>query len=184
MDNISFQGMGIPPGYGFKKLLFSPVANVLVVHAQSAANNWRPERLYFRHASQETYRLICEPGDLHSQECPVVHPSKPLLAYNLMEHRFAIDAKGEELHSAEWGSIRVFNLETGTEVASVCQRTLQWPAGTARGWISEIVQFCELGLFVCAGLSTNPARMDYFVASLDLGGCTLKPIVPLRGVFM
>jgi hypothetical protein len=184
MDNISFQGMGIPPGYGFKKLLFSPVANVLVVQAQSAANNWRPERLYFRHTSQETYRPVGEPGDLYSQESPLVHPSKPLLAYNLMEHRFTINAHGKEQHSGDWDSLRVFNLEMGTEVASVCQRTLQWPAGTARGWISGLVQFCELGLFVSAGLSKDSARMDYFVASLDLGERNLKPIVPLAGVFM
>jgi hypothetical protein len=101
-----------------------------------------------------------------------------------MEHHFTIDAHGKELHSGEWDSLRVFNLETGTEVASVCKRTLQWPAGTARGWISELVHFCQSGLFVCVGLSKDPVRMDYFVASLDLGERNLKPIVLLPGVFM
>ncbi len=86
MLNRSFEEMGIPPGYGFKQLLFSPVANTVVVQTQSAGHNWRPERLYFRKAESDKYRNIGEPGDLTSQEFPFAHPSKPLLAYNSLQH--------------------------------------------------------------------------------------------------
>jgi hypothetical protein len=89
MLNRSFQEMGIPPGYGLKELLFSPVANALVVQMQPSGGNWRPERLYFRHTTSDKYRpIIGEPDHLTSQEFPFVQPTKPLLAYNSMQHRF------------------------------------------------------------------------------------------------
>jgi hypothetical protein len=102
MWNRSFQEMGLPPGYGFKQLLLSPVANALIVHAQSAGRNWRPERLYFRKLESEQYQPVGQPGDLTSQDHPFVHPAKPLLAYNSMKHRFSVDADGKERHSADW----------------------------------------------------------------------------------
>jgi hypothetical protein len=42
-----FDEMGVPAGYSFKQLLFSPRANSVVRHASSAMNDWRPERIYF-----------------------------------------------------------------------------------------------------------------------------------------
>jgi len=133
MFNRSFQEMGIPSGYGFKQLLFSPAANALVAQTQSAGHNWRPERLYFRYAASDKYRNIGEPGDLTSQEFPFLHSSKPLLAYNSMQHRFTVDAQGEERHSGDWDSLKLFNLESGVEIDSINQDTLRLPPGVVRG---------------------------------------------------
>jgi len=83
MWNRSIQEMGIPSGYAFKQLLFSPVAGALVVQTQTAEKNWRPERLYFRHIDADKYRPIGQPGDLVSQDYPFLHPSKPLVAYTV-----------------------------------------------------------------------------------------------------
>jgi len=176
--------MGIPSGYGFKQLLFSPVANTVVVQAQSAGNNWRPERLYFRHAASDKYRSIGEPGDLASQEFPFVHSSKPLLAYNSMQHRFILDAQGEKRHCGDWDSVKLFNLQLGAEVDSIGPDTLHLPPGIVRGWISKLVGFGDSGLFVQAGLSKDASRMDYVVAEVDLETRTLKPVVVLPATFI
>src|SRR3979411_3301662 len=116
MFNRSFEEMGIPSGYGFKQLLFSPVANALVVQTQSTGHNWRPERLSFRPGATDKYRTIGEPGDLISQEFPFIHSSKPLLAYNSMQPRLPLGAQGEEQHSGDWDSLKLFNLESGAEI--------------------------------------------------------------------
>ncbi len=184
MFNRSFEEMGIPSGYGFKQLLFSPVANALVVQTQSAGHNWRPERLYFRPVTSDKYQNIGEPGDLISQEFPFVHASKPLLAYNSMHHRFTLDAQGEERHSGDWDSMKLFNLESGVEIDSINQDTLNLPPGVVRGWISRLVAFCDAGLFVQAGLSKDGSRMDYVIAEVDLAQRALKPVVVLPAAFM
>jgi len=184
MWNKSFQEMGIPVGYGFKQLLFSPAAKSVVVQAQSAEKNWRPERLYFRHKESDKYNAVGQPGDLVSQDYPFVHPSKPLLAYNSLKHRFSVDAAGEERHSADWHSLNFFDLNSGVEVDSINQETLTLPAGIVRGWVSTIVAFSEAALFVQAGLSKESSRMDYFIAEVGLSTHVLTPIVALPATFI
>jgi hypothetical protein len=184
MLNRSFQEMGIPPGYGFKQLLFSPAASALVVQAQSAGKNWRPERLYFRHIESDEYKSVGQPADLISQDYPFVHPSKPLLVYNSSKHRFSVDAQGEERHGADWDSLNLYNLESGMEVESINRETLNLPPGIVRSWITTIVAFSDSGLFVQAGLSKECSRMDYVVAELDMGQHVLKPIVVLPATFI
>jgi hypothetical protein len=185
MWSKSFEEMGIPPGYGFKQLLFSPFASVLVVQAQSSGKNWRPERLYFRHIELEKYNAVEQPADLISQDSPFVHPSKPLLAYNCLEHRFSVDASGEERHSGDWDSLHLYDLEQGVEVDSINRNTLILPPGIVRGWISGIVAFNDSGLFVKAGLSKEgSSRMDYVVAELDLSHRVLNPVVALPATFI
>jgi hypothetical protein len=184
MWNRSFQEMGLPPGYGLKQLLFSPAANALGVQAQSAGLNWRPERLYFRYVESDKYQCVGQPADLTSQDFPFVHPSKPLLAYNSMQHRFTVDAQGEERHSGDWDSLRLFDLKLGAEVDSINQDTLHLPTGVVRGWISSLVSFGDSGLFVQAGLSKDGSRMDYVVAEVDLAQRILKPVVALPATFI
>jgi hypothetical protein len=184
MWNRSFQEMGIPPGYGFKQLLFSPAANTLVVQTQSAGKNWRPERLYFRHIESDKYKSVGQPADLISQDFPFVHPSKPLLAYNSLKHSFSVDAQGEERHGGDWDSVNLYNLESGVEVESINRETLTLPPGIVRGWISTLVAFSDSGLFVQAGFSKEGSRMDYVVAELDLTRHVLKPIVALPATFI
>ncbi len=180
----SFQDMGIPSGYGFKQLLFSPAVNILVVQTCSAGHDWRPERLYFRHADSGGYRKIGAPDDFTSQESPFAHSSKPLLAYNSMQHHFTVDAEGKQRHSGDWDSLNIFNLESGVEVASIKQDSLRLPTGLVRGWIADIVAFGDAGLFVKAGLSVNGTRMDYFIAEVDFAERTLTTVASLPATFM
>lgn len=183
MLHKSFEEMGIPSGYGFKQLFFSPVANALVLQTCSASEGWRPERLYFRHTDSEEYRLVGIPDDLASQESPFVHPSKPLLAYVSVQHAFSLDADGRERHSGRWDSLHVVGLENVAEVHSVNEQTLRLPNGINRGWICEIVAFGDSGLFVKAALSKHESSFEYFIAELDaLQG--LRPIAALSAVFM
>ena len=176
--------MGIPQGYGFKQLLFSPVASALVVQAVSAEKNWRPERLYFRRVNSDKYNLIGQPGDLVSQEYPFLHPSKPLVAYNCLKHHFFADAEGKERHGGDWDSLIVYDLQTGVEVEHINRDTLTLPQGIIRGWVSTLVAFNDSGLFVQAGLSEATSRMDYVIAELDLSQHVLKPLVALPATFM
>jgi hypothetical protein len=94
----SFEEMGIPQGYGFKQLLFSPVANSLVLQTCSAMDNWRPERLFYRRLDWDRYRIIANSDHLISQESPFLHSSKPLLAYVSKQHQFLLDEEGKESH--------------------------------------------------------------------------------------
>ena len=150
MWNRSFQEMGIPQGYGFKQLLFSPVASALVVQAESAEKNWRPERLYFRRLDSDKYNPIGQPGDLVSQEYPFLHPSQPLVAYNCLKHRFFADAAGEECHGADWDSVIIYNLQSGIEAHHINRDTLTLPQGIIDVWIATVVAFNDVGLFVKA----------------------------------
>lgn len=184
MWNKSFQEMAIPPGYGFKQLLFSSVANALVVQTQSAEKTWRPERLYFRHIDSDKYKPVGQPGDLVSQDYPFVHPSKPVVAYNCLKHRFSVYPQGEERHSADWDCLTLYNLESGVVVEQINPDTLTLPPGIVRGWISTIVAFSDAGLFVQAGLSKDSSRMDYVVAELILLQHALKPVVALPATFI
>jgi hypothetical protein len=183
MGQRSFEEMGIPPGYGFKQLLFSPVANAVVLQTCPADDAWRPERLYFRLAGTEKYTPIGEPAYLVSQESPFVHPSKPLVAYNLMEHKFSVDVEGREMHSGHWHSLEVASLETGLAVLSTHPETLRLPRGFHQGWICEVVAFGDSGVFVKVGLSKHSNLMEYFIAELDEAGA-LKPIAELPACFM
>lgn len=183
MFPTSFEEMGIPVGYGFKQLLFSPVANALVVQTCSVRDNWRPERLFFRHLAWDRYRIIGNPDDLVSQESPFLHSSKPLLAYISTQHVFLLDAEGKERHHGNWHGLHIVNLENGSETLSVREESMTLPAGTQRGWICEIVSFGDSGLFVKAALSKNKALFEYFVAELDAAQ-NVKPIAALPAVFI
>jgi hypothetical protein len=183
MFHKSFEEMGIPAGYSFKQLLFSPGANVLVLQTCSTRDSWRPERLFLRHLSSERYRSIGEPDDLVSQESPFVHPSKPLLAYVSTQHSFSLDEDGKESHSGNWHGIHFVSLESGLATQSITEKSILLPAGTIGGWICEILAFGESGLFVKAALSKNESVIEYFVAELDAAQ-TLKPIATLPAVFM
>jgi hypothetical protein len=183
MFHRSFEEMGIPPLYAFKQLLFSPPANALVLQTCSARDNWRPERLYFRHTEWDKYRPIGNPGDLVSQGSPFVHPSKPLLAYTSVQHGFSLDAEGHEQHHGSWHSLQIVSLETGLAVRSIIQDTIRPSEGFTRGWICEIVAFGDSGLFVKAALSKNESLVEYFIAELDAEQI-LKPIAALPAVFM
>jgi hypothetical protein len=179
----SFEEMGISPGYGFKQLLFSVVANALVVQTCSANETWRPERLYFRHTDWDKYQLVGIPDDFVSQESPFIHSSKPSLAYVSVRHKFSLDEEGRKSHTGSWESLHVVSLESGAEVHSVREETLRLPDGTKRGWICEIVAFGDSGLFVKAALSEDEKSFEYFVAQLD-SMQTLKPIVTLPATFI
>lgn len=176
--------MGIPPGYGFKQLLFSAAANALVVQTQSAEKNWRPERLYFRKIDSEKYNPIGQPSELVSQDHPFVHPSKPLVAYNCLKHRFSVDAQGVERHGGDWDSLTIYDMESGLEVQHITGDELTLPPGIVTGWISALVGYSDAGLFVQAGLSKDGSRMDYVVAELKLTSHVLKPIVTLPATFI
>ena len=179
----TFEDMGIPAGYGFKQLLFSPVANAIVLQTCSARDNWRPERLLFRHLAWDRYRTIGKPDDLVSQESPFLHPSKPLLAYVSAQHRFSLDEEGKERHSGNWSRLHIVNLESGSETQSVSEESITLPVGIERGWICEIVSFGDSGLFVKVALSKNETVIEYFIAELD-DAQTVKPIAALPAVFM
>jgi hypothetical protein len=179
-----FEELGIPAGYGFKQSVFSAVGNTLVVQMHSAGNGWRPERLYFRRLSSGKYRNIGEPGDLTSQEFPFVHSSKPLLCYNSMRHRFTLGAQGEEQHSGDWDSLKIFDLERGVEINSIDEYNLRLPTGMVTGWISRIVALGDSGLFVQAGLSKDSTQMDYVIAEIDLVRRSLMPIATLPATFI
>jgi hypothetical protein len=183
MFPTTFQDMGIPAGYAFKHLLFSPTANVLVLHACSAEDNWRPERLYFRQTVWNKYRLVGNPGDLVSQESPFVHPTEPLLAFNSLRHEFLLDTDGQEQHHGDWHSLQLLSLESGSVIRSITPDTLRLPVGVTRGWICEIVAFGAAGLFVKAGLSKNESSIVYCIAELDVEQ-NLKPLFELPAVFM
>lgn len=180
---ISFEEMGIPPGYGFKQLLFSPVASVLVLQTCSARDNWRPERLFFRHLAWDRYRIVGNPSDLTSQESPFLHSSKPLLAYVSMQHSFSLDEEGKERRHGHWKGLHIVNLESGSETQSVDDESIILPTVTRRGWICEILSFGDSGLFVKAALAKSEASIEYFVSELDTAQ-NVKPIARLPAVFM
>jgi hypothetical protein len=183
MFGKTFEEMGIPPEYAFRQLLFSPAINTLVLQICSARDNWRPERLYFRHSHWDKYRLIGNPGDLISQESPFVHSSKPLLGYTSIEHSFSADEEGRERHNGNWDSLQIVSLENGATIRSTSHDTLRLPMGFTRGWVCEIVAFGEAGLFVKAALSKNETSFEYVIAELDANEM-LKPVVGLPAVFM
>jgi hypothetical protein len=183
MAHRSFEELGIPPGYGFKQLLFSPPANALVVQTCPNGDTWRPDRLYFRPGGSAKYKPIGDPSYMVSQESPFLHPSTPLIAYSSIEHRFGLDTEGHETHSGSWHSLHVANLETGLVVRTTAQDTIRLPQGFARGWTCGVVAFGDSGLFVNAALSKDESLFEYFIAELDEGH-VLRVVAELPAAFM
>jgi hypothetical protein len=140
MSHKSFEDIGIPPGYGFKRLLFNPPTQTIIVHVE-AVRHWRPERLYLRSVASERYTAIGSPGDMISQECPVTSNSQPLLAYIAIRHKFDVDAGGEERHSGNWESLNLVNLMDGTDRSMVDFRTIGFPTEVTRGWVASLLSF-------------------------------------------
>src|ERR1700730_789817 len=101
MFSKPFEEMGIPQGYGFKPLLFSPFAKALVLQTCSAMDNWRPERLLYRHLAWDRYSIIANLDHLISQESPFLHSSKPLVAYVSTQHQFSLDEEGKKFFRSE-----------------------------------------------------------------------------------
>ena len=86
MLNRSFEEMGIPPGYGFRQLLFSPVTSVLVVRAQSSGINWRPERLIFATLSWTNTTPLDSPLTSYRKTSPLCilqNRCSPTTAWNI-----------------------------------------------------------------------------------------------------
>jgi hypothetical protein len=187
MLHDSFEDVGIPPGYGFKQLLYCPAANVLVVQTQSWSNSWRPERLYFRDIGAPRYTAIGTPTDLVSQEFPVVAISRPLLAYQSNVHTLELDGQGIERHGASWKSVTVFDLKARNELDVIDTQLVRFPEGVSDAWISSLLSFGESGdiLHVVAALSRDGRlSFEYQVAELDLKTRVVRPLATLPAVFM
>lgn len=186
MLHTSFEQMGIPPGYGFRSLLFCGQASMLVLQAR-AIEGWRPDRLFARAASGERYEPLGAPGEMLSQEDPVLSPSHPLLAYNTFLHSFGIDAAGEEQHFGNWEAIRVLDLHTWKETHVVDKETLHLPDRELKVWIASLLSFTDKPetLHVVAGFKRSDAMSaDYYVSELHLPTGLVRPLVCLPAVFL
>ncbi len=182
----SFEEMGIPPGYGFKRLLFCPAVDTLVVQTQSIAN-WRPERLYARPIVGERYESIGTPAELVSQEDPVLSPSHSLLAYNTLLHSFRLDSEGNELHGGDWQAIRVVDLRLGTETHVIDRETLHLPDRDIEVWIDSLLAFAECPevLHVVAALKrASSFTVERYVSELQLSSGLVRPLANLPASFL
>jgi hypothetical protein len=178
--------MGIPPGYGFKKLLFCDQANLLVAHTQSL-KNWRPERLFGRPIGSERYHSIAPPAEMISQDDPVLSPSHPLLAYNTMLHTLRLDGGGNELHGAAWEAVRVIDLRADTETHFIDRETLHLPDRETEVWVSQLLAFGERPetLHIVAAFKRHDSSfMEYYVAELHLQSGLVRPLVNLPAAFL
>ncbi len=181
----SFDEMGIPKGYGFKRLLFCAPANTLVVEIE-ALSHWRPARLYSRASGVERYEPIGTPSELLSQEDPAVSLSHPLLAYNTLRNSFTIDAEGNELHSGNWEAIRVCDLSAGKEVHVVDRETLHLPDRNTEVWIPHLLSFTPNPetLHVVAAFRRDQPHVNYYVSELHLPTGLVRPITSLPAAFL
>ncbi len=187
MPHKSFEDVGIPPEYAFKRLLFCAPADTLVVQTRTRTRQWRPERLLYRHTRSQRYVPVGRPGEMVSQDDPVVSPSSTLLAYNTNVHKFEPDAEGIERHSADWECLRIFDLSAGVERQVIDKSMLSIPAGTTRGWISKLLSFAEPSdaLHVVVALCDDPqGSVDYHVAALNVRTADLRLLALLPAVFM
>ncbi len=186
MLHKTFEEMGIPAGYGFKQLLYCSIADTLIVQTQPV-QGWRPERLYARKQQEERYAPIGLPGDLISQDDPVVCAGHPLLAYNTMSHSFRADAEGKELHGANWEAIRVVDLSTRQETHVVDRETLHLADPETEVWISQVLSFAQNAesLHVVAAFSRDKGlTTNYYVAELHLPTGLVRPIAQLPAAFL
>jgi hypothetical protein len=186
MLHKSFEEMGIPSGYGFRKLLYCASAGVLIVQTQPL-QGWRPDRLLARSSSAERYEPIGTPDEVVSQDDPVVSCSHPLLAYNSMRHSFRLDEEGKELHAATWEAVRVLDLTGGRETHVVDRETLHLPDRTLDVWIVSLLGFADSHecLHIVAGFSREyPSNISHYVSELHLPSGLVRPLVNLPAAFL
>lgn len=178
--------MGIPPGYGFKQLLFCPAADTLIVQTQSF-ENWRPERLYVCSIGGERYEPISAPAELVSQVYPIVAPSHPLLAYNTLLNSFQLDAEGNELHGGYWQAIRVVDLRARTETHVIDKETLHLPDRNTEVWVESLLAFAEHSdvLHVVAAMKRGSSfTVERYVSELHLSSGLVRPLAQLPASFL
>jgi hypothetical protein len=176
-----FDEMGVPAGYRFKQLLFSPRANSVVRHASSAMNDWRPERIYFHRVgrvspSWQSWGIGFARISFHTffETTACVHDDAARLFNRSRRPRTTP-------HKLAFSSDRRLIKRLGGPldrpgiVAGINRLT--------RFWICEIVAFGEQGLFVKTALSKNESLIEDFVAELSAENL-LKPIVLFPAVFL
>ena len=186
MFGKSFEEMGIPPGYGFKQLLFCPAADTLIVQTQSFPN-WRPERLYARSIGEERYEPIGVPADMISQEYPIVAHSHPLLAYNTLLNSFSLDSEGKELHAGQWQAIRIVDLKSRSESHVLDKETLHLPDRATEVWVERLLAFAEHAdvLHVVAAMKRSSSfTVERYVSELHLSSGLVRPLVNLPASFL
>ena len=189
MPKRTYQQLGIPEGYGFKKLLYVPSSKLIVVQVKSWPHDWRnPDRLFLRGIDETAYRPIGTPAEMASQESPTLHPVRPLLAYISDVHSFSRDIHGVEHAGGDWSFLEVTDL-IGSTSTTVTQSTLKIPAPYLDGWITGILSFGDSeSLFVIAAVKVRVSedfnRIDYFIAELDLKTHALSLVTHLPATFM
>jgi hypothetical protein len=182
----TFQDLGIPPQYGFERLLYSPSAGTVVAQARWADRGFRPRLLFVRDVNEEHYTPVGMHEEMLDQGSPQVSLAKPWLAFITARFQIGKDASGEERIGGNPEDVKVFDLSLRSDVLTIPMGNLVLPSDMTDGWISSLLSFSESAdaLYAVAALSRNRrTTMEYYLSRLELTSSRVEIIALLRTPF-
>jgi hypothetical protein len=157
---------GIPAGFVWRKLVYNPASEMLIVEMRGSQGPHRlATRLFMRHRNSEAYEQIGQPAEDVSYGSPVTCEKLPIVVFN----SFLWDKSG----NANWAGLHIFDLKTMELTDCLEEGKLAIPEPHLRTWVIELISLSDdgrkiyLNIAIEKGTSTG-AIVESHLASLDL----------------
>lgn len=176
-----WRAAGVPEGYSRPRVLYNAASESVILEVQNADKKSGPTRLLVRHKDAEVYEPIGSPEEEVSYESAITCETRPIVVFNSM-HR-------TKTGGGNWVGVNVFDLMNRSLTVCVSKQNLAVPAPYSGGWIAELLRLSDdaCHVYVKAGLEMrheNGAKMDYYVARMDLKSGQLELVSHLKNVWL
>ncbi|MCU1297172.1 MAG: hypothetical protein JWO91_1450 [Acidobacteriaceae bacterium] len=180
-ETARWRAAGIPEGYSRPRVLYNPASESIVLEVKNAAKESRPTRLLMRHKDAEVYEPIGSPEEEVSYESAITCETRPIITFNSMHKT--------KRGGGTWVGVNVFDLVNRSLTLCVSKQDFAVPAPYSGGWIAELLRLSDdaCHVYVKAGLEMrheNGAKMDYYVARMDLKSGQLELVSHLKNVWL
>jgi hypothetical protein len=191
------EGLGIPVDAHFISLLYSPPAEMMLVHAEMAREPFRIARLFGKGLNEDAYRELTPGQADETVQDPVACPVTPTAYFTwsaLEKHQgpYTVSREGQ---APEWqegettaGWIKgVFRLDLlRGQVTPVVEYAIRKQQDV---WVSSLHSVApDGGSLLCSAAfygrsADGSGSVGYFLSKLDVGSGVLTQLAPLRAVF-
>jgi len=170
---------GIPAGYMWKRLLYNPASESVVIEmARTDTGHLPMSRLFTRRKDAIVYEPIGNPSDDVSYECPVTCEKQPIVIFN----------------SVKWAGgggspdgVYSFNLKTKELTSCIAKDALVIAEPHLRSWILALVSLSDDArtLYLKVGIEkpvSGGGLVEYYLASLTLLDKQLELLSQLKDI--
>lgn len=173
--------IGIPEGYGPRRLLYNPASETLIAELQSVGEEFMPNKIYVRHKDEHAYEPLVPLLPAVSSESAVTSFARPLLFY--ISRRIV---KRERDYAGQWEGLYSFDISGSTCTRLPDLDPLSLPRPYPEAWINDLVgvspDAAEL-YFRVSAVSPGSTSVDHHLARMDLRSGKVDFIAALKGAF-